>query len=101
MEERELDEIQKIGRSVKTKGKKGPLKGALRIWPLGTESRRAGSTGPRGGTSGPPKKKAFQRLREKTPRGGTSGKRTGTSGIAVVPEQVPVPLPLGNRTEIS
>ena len=33
------------------KGKKGPLKGALRIWPLGTESRRAGSTGPEGGTT--------------------------------------------------
>ena len=29
MEERELDKIQKIGRSVKPKGKKGPLKGAL------------------------------------------------------------------------
>ena len=90
----------------------------MKPWPLGTESRRTGSTGPKGGTTAPHRaplqwlsikrkptgpvvpaqravlpahpETACQRLEEKTHRGGTSDKNTGTSGVAVVPGLLPV-----------
>ena len=74
--------FKKIGRSVFTVGEEGALKKEpWENWPLGTESRRTGSTGPKGGTTAP-HRAPLQRLSigTKTRGTGSTGPEGGTSG---------------------